>query len=232
MNESQSLIARRNGTGKRAATGKSAAAFTALKREIMLGELGPGHVLVELDLATRFGCSQGTVREALLQLQDEGLVQRNGYRGTQVSDCTLEEAVELFRIRQSIECRGIVHVLSHLSPTLTADLRALQAAMVEAAKAGDELELASVDRDFHSRIFADARLGALDPILRRCLIHNHRFKISRSAEARDLVQTAQRHEPIVAAIEARDLSAASAALFHHIATIVDFGPNIFPDQIQ
>ncbi|WP_244487525.1 MULTISPECIES: GntR family transcriptional regulator [unclassified Aureimonas] len=232
MDESQDLITLRNGTGKRIALGKSAVAFTALKREIMLGELAAGQALVELDLATRFGCSQGTVREALLQLQDEGLVQRNGYRGTQVSDCTLDEAVELFRIRQSIECRGIVHVLRHPSRALTADLRALQAAMVDAAEAGDELELASIDRDFHSRIFADARLGALDPVLRRCLIHNHRFKISRSAEARDLVQTARRHEPIVAAIEARDLAAASAALFHHIATIVDFGPNIFPDQIQ
>ncbi|WP_244639431.1 GntR family transcriptional regulator [Aureimonas endophytica] len=198
----------------------------------MLGELSPGQPLVELELATRFGCSQGTVREALLQLQDEGLVLRQGYRGTQVSDCTVDEAVELFRIRQSIECRGIVHVLSHPSRTLVADLKALLHDMTAAAERGDELELASIDREFHGRIFADAGLPALDPILRRCLIHNHRFKISRSMESRDLMQTAQRHLPIVAAIEARDLGAASTALFHHIATIVDFGPNVFPDQLQ
>ena len=113
-----------------------------------------------------------------------------------------------------------------------ADLKALLADMTAAATKADELELASIDREFHGRIFADAGLPALDPILRRCLIHNHRFKISRSMGGRDLLQTAQRHEPIVAAIEARDLKAASAALFHHIATIVDFGPNVFPDQVQ
>ncbi|ALN74842.1 GntR family transcriptional regulator [Aureimonas sp. AU20] len=223
---------RQRAGGRRAASGKSAAAFTSLKREIMLGELRPGQALVELELATRFGCSQGTVREALLQLQDEGLVLRNGYRGTQVSDCTLEEAVELFRIRQSIECRGIVHVLRHPSRTLVSDLKAMLADMTRAAEREDELELASIDREFHGRIFADAGLPALDPILRRCLIHNHRYKISRSTQARDLAQTARRHEPIVAAIEARDLAAASAALFHHIATIVDFGPNVFPDHVQ
>ena len=74
-----------------------------LKREIMLGELAPGAVLIELALAERFGCSQGKVREALLNLQDEGLVQRQGYRGTLVSSCTAEEAVEMFRIRQQID---------------------------------------------------------------------------------------------------------------------------------
>ncbi len=232
MEEVEQRDARPSGSARRPTTSKSALAFTALKREIMLGELPPGRLLVELELASRFGCSQGTVREALLQLQDEGLVQRNGYRGTQVSPCTPEEAVELFRIRQSIECRGIVHVLRHPSRTLVSDLKEMLASMVEAAGQGDELQLAAIDRDFHARIFADARLDALDPILRRCLIHNHRFKISRSLEPRDLSQTARRHEPIVAAIEARDLEAASSALFHHIATIVDFGPNVFPEQLQ
>jgi DNA-binding GntR family transcriptional regulator len=232
MNGPEARVERQRGRDKRSPTGKSATAFVSLKREIMLGELSPRQPLVELDLATRFGCSQGTVREALLQLQDEGLVLRNGYHGTQVSECTVEEAVELFRIRQSIECRGIVHVLRHPSRGLAQDLHALLDDMVAAATREDELELASIDRAFHGRIFADAGLPALDPILRRCLIHNHRFKISRSTGTRDLMQTAQRHIPIVAAIEARDLGAASAALFHHIATIVDFGPNVFPDQMQ
>jgi DNA-binding GntR family transcriptional regulator len=216
----------------RPASGKSLAAFATLKREIMLGDLQPGLALTELDLATRFGCSQGTVREALLQLQDEGLVQRKGYRGTQVSPCTEAEAVELFHIRQSIECRGIVHVMAHPSRALIGDLKGLVQAMDEAAAAGDELELASIDRDFHRRLFADAELTALDPILHRCLVHNHRFKISQTRGPRDLVQTARRHEPIIAAIEAGDAQQAAAALFHHIATIVDFGPSVFPERTQ
>ncbi|TFF27341.1 GntR family transcriptional regulator [Jiella endophytica] len=213
---------------RRQASGKSTAAFAALKRDIMLGALQPGDSLVELELAERFGCSQGTIREALLQLQDEGLVLRHGYRGTQVSDCTEDEAVELFRIRQSIECRGIVRAMERPGRALVADLDDMVGAMIEAAEADDELELASIDRDFHQRLFGEARLTALEPILRRCLVHNHRYKISRSAGPRDLVQTARRHEPIVAAIRAGDAEAAKTALFHHIATIVDFGPTVFP----
>lgn len=211
---------------------KSVAAFNALKRDIMLGVLPAGAALTELDLAAYFSCSQGTVREALLQLQEEGLVRRQGHRGTQVSECTEAEAVEMFRVRHQIECSGILRALQMASRTLVSDLKALFDEMLATAAAGDELELASLDRDFHRRIFQDAQLPALDPILHRCLVHNHRFKISRSTSPRDLVATARRHGSIIEAVESGDKDKASEALRHHIATIVDLGPDIFPDASQ
>lgn len=211
---------------------RSAAAFDALKRDIMLGVLPAGAALTELDLAAQFSCSQGTVREALLQLQEEGLVRRQGHRGTQVSVCTEAEAVEMFRVRQQIECNGIIRTLQTPSRMLVGDLKVLFAKMLEAASAGDELELASFDRDFHRRIFLDAQLPALDPILHRCLVHNHRFKISRSTTPRDLTATAKRHSVIIEAIEGGDVGRASEALRHHIATIVDLGPDVFPEASQ
>lgn len=218
--------------GRAGSVARSAAAFDALKHDIMLGELTAGEPLVELELAARFGCSQGTVREALLQLQEEGLVRRRGHRGTQVSDCTADEAVEMFRVRQQIECAGVLRALRNPSRGLVSDLKGLVEAMENAAQDTDEMELAAFDRDFHRRLFRDADLPALDPILHRCLIHNHRFKISRSEGKRDLVLTAQRHWPLVAAIEAGNSAAALASLEHHIATIVDFGPNVFPGAGQ
>ncbi|MFN7023039.1 MAG: GntR family transcriptional regulator [Pseudorhizobium sp.] len=211
---------------------KSAAAFNALKRDIMLGVLPAGAALTELDLAAHFSCSQGTVREALLQLQEEGLVRRQGHRGTQVSECTEAEAVEMFRVRQQIECNGIIRALQMPSRTLVAELKALCAEMVEAAANDDELALASLDRDFHRRIFLDAQLPALDPILHRCLVHNHRFKISRSTSPRDLLATARRHGSIIEAVEDGDVKRAREALGHHIATIVDLGPDVFAGVSQ
>ena len=222
-------IAGRAGGAKLA---KSAAAFDALKREIMLGLLPSGTALTELDLAAHFGCSQGTVREALLQLQEEGLVVRKGHRGTQVSDCTEAEAIEMFKVRQQIECSGIIRALTQPSRTLASDLKVLLTEMIAAAKADDELELAALDRDFHRRIFLDAGLPALDPILHRCLIHNHRFKILRTTTPRNLIATAERHRSIVDAIEQEDIVRASEALRSHIATIVDFGPNVFTEPAQ
>ncbi|WLS00294.1 GntR family transcriptional regulator (plasmid) [Shinella sumterensis] len=211
---------------------KSGAAFDALKRDIMLGVLEPGTGLTELELAAHFQCSQGTVREALLQLQEEGLVLRKGRRGTQVSECTEDEAIEMFRLRQQIEGNGMVRVMRSPSRTLIKDLGELLNKMLKAAAAADELELASFDRDFHRRIFEDANLPALDPILHRCLVHNHRFKISRSPMSRDLEATALRHRNIIEAIESGDPRRATVSMQHHIATIVDLGPEVFPEAVQ
>jgi DNA-binding GntR family transcriptional regulator len=211
---------------------KSGEVYEAVKRDIMLGELPPGAPLVELDLAAAFGCSQGPVREALLQLQEEGLVIRQAHRGTRVADCTADEAVEMFRLRQSVECRGVVRALQRPSRTLVADLKRLIDAMEEDARAGDEYKLAEHDRDFHRRLLRDANLPALEPILHRCLVHNHRFKISQSKGERDLLATARRHFSILEAVERSDAGTAAEALAHHIATIVDLGPDVFSNGDQ
>lgn len=196
----------------------------------MLGTLPAGANLTELEIAAHFQCSQGPVREALLQLQEEGLVLRQGHRGTQVSLCTPDEAVEMFRLRNSIECNGIPRVMMRRTMKLTDDLKRMLEGMLQAADDEDEYRLAAIDRDFHRRIFDEADLPALNPILHRCLVHNHRFKISQSRSARDLRGTALRHCSIIDAIEAADLEAAQTAMRHHIATIVDFGPAVFPEE--
>ncbi|MCX2698063.1 MULTISPECIES: GntR family transcriptional regulator [Ochrobactrum] len=211
---------------------KAAVVFEALKRDIMLGTLPAGANLTELEIAAHFQCSQGPVREALLQLQEEGLVLRQGHRGTQVSLCTPDEAVEMFRLRNSIECNGIPRVMMRRSKKLTDDLKEMLEGMLQAADEKDEYRLAAIDRDFHRRIFDEADLPALNPILHRCLVHNHRFKISQSGSARDLRGTALRHCAIIDALEAADIEAAQIAMRHHIATIVDFGPAVFPEEGQ
>ncbi len=211
---------------------KAATAFNALKRDIMLGNLPAGTGLTELELAAHFQCSQGTVREALLQLQEEGLVRRKGHRGTQVSECTADEAIEMFRLRTHIECSGLPRTLKSSRKALISDLNVMLDEMLSAADDDDELQLAAIDRDFHRRILESANLPALDPILHRCLVHNHRFKISQSRMARDLKATALRHRSIIDAIESGDVANAITAMRHHIATIVDFGPDVFPDANQ
>ena len=67
------------------------------------------------------------------------------------------------------------------------------------------------------------------PILTRCLIHNHRFKILNSQPNRALEETAERHVPIIEALRERDLEHLHAVLGHHISTIVDFGPDLTDD---
>jgi DNA-binding GntR family transcriptional regulator len=82
------------------------------------------------------------------------------------------------------------------------------------------------DRAFHADLFDGADLPPVQPVLARCLVHAHRFKILHPAQNRDLVETANRHNAIIDAVAAGDVEQAVAALSRHITTIVDFGPNI------
>ncbi len=216
------------GTHGRGRAARSAEIREELKRLIMLGDLPSNAPLLELELAARFQCSQGSVREALLALQEEGLVNRQPHRGTRVSECTEAEAREMFRLRHAIETNALARALPRIDGELLDALKAHVQAMEQAAKHDDEFGLSELDRQFHRQLLAAADLPALDPILHRCLIHNQRFKMNRRGAVRDLTNTAKRHWTIIAAIEAGDRDAAIAAIGHHVATIVDPGPEIFP----
>ena len=93
--------------------------YGIVKRRIILNELTPETVLTELGLAHEIGCSQGPIREALLRLQEDGLVVRSGRR-TIVTRLTEEEADEMLALRRRIETRGALKAALH------ADERALE----------------------------------------------------------------------------------------------------------
>ncbi|MBG6177209.1 MAG: GntR family transcriptional regulator [Roseibium album] len=206
--------------------------FESLQKEIMLGQLPPGTTILELELANRFECSQSTVREALMFLQTDGLVERLHHRGTFVADSRIEDARELILIRHDIECRGVRRVLSRFGPFLRKELEADLDGMRAAAKNDDEYQLSLHDRNFHLNLYSAADMPTVRPILRRCLIHNHRFKILNSEPNRGLLETAERHVAILDALAAGDETNAVQALSHHITTIVDFGPSILTGDAE
>jgi DNA-binding GntR family transcriptional regulator len=80
--------------------------YSTLKQRIVLNEISPGEPLTELGLARDLECSQGTVREALLRLQEDGLVVRSGHRGTSVTPLDPAAAEEVLDLRKRLETRG------------------------------------------------------------------------------------------------------------------------------
>jgi DNA-binding GntR family transcriptional regulator len=79
----------------------------ALRTAISTGEFAPGIQLRQDELAQRFGTSRIPVREALRQLEAEGLVTFWPNRGAVVSDLSVDEVVELLEIRIALECHAL-----------------------------------------------------------------------------------------------------------------------------
>ncbi len=200
------------------------AIYSTVKRRIVLNELKPGMALTELGLARELGCSQGPVREALLRLQEDGLVIRSGHRGTAVTPLDPEEAAEILALRRRIEMRGAVRAAAAVDDEALARLAELQAGMLTAAHAGDEYRLIETDTAFHLAIFSLSGLRALEQILVRCILHSHRQKLWEPRHRRTLADTASRHNVIVDRLAARDAAGLADALAHHIDTIVAVTP--------
>jgi DNA-binding GntR family transcriptional regulator len=198
---------------------KSHGVYEALRRLIMLGELKPAEPLAEMQIAQQYQCSQGPVREALLRLQEEGLVNRMGYHGTVVSAVSAPEISEFLVLRKLVETRGIVRAIGNINDKEVEALVDLVDAMDAAATANDEFTLSEVDRAFHLDLFRFAHLDALEPVLQRCLLHVHRYKISLMPPIRTLEQTAEGHRPIVESLRNRDKAAAARAVSLHIDTV-------------
>ncbi len=78
-----------------------------LRKAILSGDLVAGTQLRQDELANRFGTSRIPVREALRQLESEGLVELHPNRGASVSSISLEDVLELLEIRIGLECRAL-----------------------------------------------------------------------------------------------------------------------------
>lgn len=197
------------------------AIYATVKRRIVLNELKPGVALTELALAAELGCSQGPVREALMRLQEDGLVLRNGHRGTTVTPLDPEEAGEILALRRRIETRAAPRAAAAVDAEALRRLDSLRASMMRAAQADDEYALIEFDTAFHLAMFRLAGLRALEQILVRCILHSHRQKLWEPRHRRPLAETAARHDVLYDHLAARNGAALAEVLGGHIDTIVE-----------
>ena len=204
-----------------------------LKQQIMLSRVMPGQPLVELEIAATMGCSQGTVREAMLRLQEGGLIVRKGYGGTIVTPISAVEAKAFLSLRAHLESQALTHSLPRIGAGQIEALSALVRQMETAAAAGDEYALFELDQQFHVALFQLAEMPSLVPVLTRCSLYNHRNKIALDVALRSLMETARRHWRIVAALETGQLAEAERMLRQHIENVVgdDEAPRDAPPRM-
>jgi DNA-binding GntR family transcriptional regulator len=207
---------------------KSNAVYHSVKRAILLRRLEPGQTLLEQQIAATMGCSQGTVREALLRLEQDGLVARRGYRGTVVSTTSLEEAAQMARIRIALETESARRAAQSCTDADLAHFDAIIARIGEADTRHDGYALSELDREFHLAIFHRARLATLEPILTRCALHVHRYTFGNGPTGITpdnrvgLPSSMEQHRAVRDALATRDPALAAQAMRDHIETILGY----------
>lgn len=200
---------------------KGDALFHAIRRAILLRELQAGQALTEPQIGRDFNCSQGTVREALMRLQEEGLVQRRGYRGTTVTRSSLIEGVQMAEIRIKLEMEGAHHAVDAFTDEDFTEAQDCLSQMDRAADEGDSYALSELDRKFHLALFQRSGMNALEPILTRCMLHMHLQTFGHPGPEKRQATPTEAHQPILDALRRRNADDAAAALRDHINLTID-----------
>lgn len=205
------------------------APYERLKEAIYLGELRPGQHLVETYLATHYEVSRTPIREALVRLEQDGLVVRDSRGGLSVREHSPAEILDLYEMRILLENEaGRAAAERHT----THDLLVLRKAarQYENADPDDPRALVATNARFHEAVWRCAHQLALIDLLDRLEIHLGRFPTTTLTYPGRREQTIEQHREIVTAIEARDQEAAGQACGNHFKDARELRLKLWEDE--
>lgn len=187
-----------------------------LREGISSGRLKPGERLVEADLASRMGISRAPVREALRQLEFEGLVEGRPRRGYVVRQLSTAEMLELYDLRVLLE-----PVLAHAAATRASEedlavLGAILDRMRRAAHQGHWAEVINVDREFHAQIGRLAQRPLTSQIFDHLNEQMRRFTALMATSYTDIAEIVQEHDALLAALSSGDPNRAADEMRLHL----------------
>lgn len=192
-------------------------AYDTLRQALISLALPPGTVLSRADLAARLGVSQTPVREALIRLQEEGLIEVVPHSATRVARIDLASAREASFLRLSVEVEIVRRLAAAPTPTLAAGLRAEIARMAELHVQGDEDGVAAADEAFHGVLHAAAGVPGLRDLIRSRSGHLDRLRRMHLPAPGKAERIIREHGAIVEAIIAGAPEAAERELRHHLS---------------
>jgi DNA-binding GntR family transcriptional regulator len=191
--------------------------FERLREAIVSLELEPGTPLSRVELAEQFGLSQTPIRDALLKLGEEGLVDIFPQHATLVSRIDIAAAQQAHFLRRSIECEIVRVLAADPGAELLARLRSQ--IDVQVALMGDRSlrEFIEADRSFHRLMYEAADVSELYALVQRHSGHVDRLRLLHLPTQGKQQAIVRDHRRIVDAIAARNAEAAQAAVRDHLS---------------
>jgi DNA-binding GntR family transcriptional regulator len=193
-------------------------ALEALREKILRGDYPEGEPLRQDALAADLGVSRIPVREALRQLEAEGLVAFSPHCGAVVSSLSLAEIEELFEMRGLLEAKLIRLAIPRLTRE---DLSRAEAVLdlYEAAFARrDVAEWGALNWRFHSTLLSAADRPLTLGVLNNLHNQSDRYMRMQLALTHGEDRAIGEHRAILAAARSRDIDGASAFLYEHVVS--------------
>jgi DNA-binding GntR family transcriptional regulator len=186
-----------------------------LRDLIMAGSLRPGERLRLEELAAQLGVSITPVREALLTLRSEGMVELEPRRGHVVAPMSRQDIDDVFALQANLAAELAARAATRIGAEQLADLTTIQAALSDAAGRADQERIATLEFEFHRSI--NRVTGAR--MLARFLFIATRYTPATlySADPGWRSNMLADHQAVIDAFAAKDPDAARAAMARHFS---------------
>ena len=191
--------------------------FERLRDMIVSLLLPPGSAMSRAALAAQFGVSSTPIRDALMRLEEEGLVDVFPQHATVVSRIDVRLAQQAHFLRQALELEIVRLLAGSRDEALGAELTRTIARQQQCAKAGDFEQFMAADNDFHALLYAAADKQDLWALVRSRSGHIDRLRrlhLPSPGKAQDIVR---HHRLIAKAIDAGEPDEAQKHLRTHLS---------------
>ena len=187
-------------------------AYQTLRKWIITGKLPPGTKLRDQELSETLGISRTPIREALLMLENEGLVETKANRWTLVSQIDLSKVEDIYAIVWTLESLAMEIALPRFSTADVEELARLNEKFDASIKTGDRDAAVEVDHMFHGKIIQIAGNEELHKLIASLKVKIQRVETHYFSQKEFMQTSYEEHQRIIEAIKKQDLKQAVEAI--------------------
>ena len=205
-------------------------AYQRLRTEITEGTLKPGDPLREAELSRRLGVSKTPIREALVRLQRDRLVELVPYKGAVVSGYTRSDLAHIYQLREILEGACARDAARSASPEDLTELAGIVRETNRALEDGDHAAVVGLFYAFDEIIYGQTSNPYIADLIEDLGTHLYRIgQLTLSIPGR-LEASAEQHELIYEAILRRDAEAAEARMREHVTSVMVDQLAVLPEE--
>jgi DNA-binding GntR family transcriptional regulator len=195
--------------------------YTVIRRAIITLELAPGEALSEVGLANRYAVSRTPVREALIRLADDGLIEVVPQLGTFVSRISVRDVVEVQFIRETLERASLSHAIARIGRGDGRRLHRILDEQEEAEHSDDMERWFATDEELHRTLVEIGGHPKVWPIVSSAKAHLDRVRMLDLPDPTRLRALHAHHHAIVDHVINKRERQADQLLRDHLSLVVD-----------
>lgn len=192
-----------------------------LREQILSSAYPAGTQLRQDALATSFGVSRIPVREALIQLEAEGLVRMVPHKGAVVTELSRDEVNDVFDLRVLLETRLFRDSIGRLDAADFAAIDAIQASFEAAIRERDHARWGVLNQQLHAALYARAALPQTSAVVASLLQKTDRYTRVQLSSDRARKRARREHGRLIDLARAGSVDEACECLREHIESVRD-----------